>query len=533
MRACVDIGGTKVAVSLSASSDATADRPPQRAHRQDRRQRRRGGADHADDRRGLRRAGRRPGHVDRVGVSSAGPFVLRDGMVELATPNICGGIAGPARGLPNDWMTATARGAAGQALRPRVRVENDAVAALEAERRWGALQGHGPLRLRHLEHRRRHGPVRRRPRAARQERQCRPCGPHASWRQRQRRAVRLRQRRRRRSAGRRQLDRAALRPAPRPICFTAARPASRKALEIVDALCRVMGRMLYNLIATLDLQRISLGGSVFWHHRDFLLPRLQAQIDGKLPPLTRGCAGAGGPRRQGRRLRGAGAARLSGPPPNRRIHDRVAPPPRLPICCWAWAASWARTVSTWAATWAARRNWLLLLFGVSGLGGRGAARFAARPAGLGCCSTSTGSTGAPPASAQATRVHRAPAPRPTTWPRSPRPTGCRRSSSPPPRRTTGPGPWPSASRSSPRAPRLQGAAPQPRDVAVHARPGLLPAQGLRQGQGRLEESLAIGRQIGMPAEDMDIARKALAHAGRHRRAPRARGAASDRSPPRC
>jgi glucokinase len=27
---------------------------------------------------------------------------------------------------------------------------------------------------------------------------------------------------------------------------------------------------------------------VFWHHRDFLLPRLQAQIDGRLPPLTRG-----------------------------------------------------------------------------------------------------------------------------------------------------------------------------------------------------------------------------------------------------
>jgi glucokinase len=27
-------------------------------------------------------------------------------MVELAAPNICGGQAGPARGLPNDWKTA-------------------------------------------------------------------------------------------------------------------------------------------------------------------------------------------------------------------------------------------------------------------------------------------------------------------------------------------------------------------------------------------------------------------------------------------
>ena len=49
-----------------------------------------------------------------------------------------------------------------------------------------------------------------------------------------------------------------------------------------------MGRMLFNLIATLDLERISLGGSVFWHNRDFLLPRLQAEVDGKLVPLTRG-----------------------------------------------------------------------------------------------------------------------------------------------------------------------------------------------------------------------------------------------------
>ena len=43
-----------------------------------------------------------------------------------------------------------------------------------------------------------------------------------------------------------------------------------------------------NLVVTLDLQRISIGGSVFWHHRDFLLPRLRSQISGKLPALTNG-----------------------------------------------------------------------------------------------------------------------------------------------------------------------------------------------------------------------------------------------------
>ncbi len=45
--------------------------------------------------------------------------------------------------------------------------------------------------------------------------------------------------------------------------FAAAATAKPKALATTDALCRVMGRMLFNLVATLDLQRISLGGSVF------------------------------------------------------------------------------------------------------------------------------------------------------------------------------------------------------------------------------------------------------------------------------
>jgi glucokinase len=59
-------------------------------------------------------------------------------------------------------------------------------------------------------------------------------------------------------------------------------------VAIVDELCRVMGRALYNLVVTLDLQGISVGGSVFWHHRDYLLPRLQSVIAGKLPALTDG-----------------------------------------------------------------------------------------------------------------------------------------------------------------------------------------------------------------------------------------------------
>jgi glucokinase len=71
--------------------------------------------------------------------------------------------------------------------------------------------------------------------------------------------------------------------------FVAAYAGDTDAEAIIDELCRVMGRTLYNLIVTLDLCRISLGGSVFWHHRDYLLPKLREQIRGKLPALTQSC----------------------------------------------------------------------------------------------------------------------------------------------------------------------------------------------------------------------------------------------------
>jgi glucokinase len=70
--------------------------------------------------------------------------------------------------------------------------------------------------------------------------------------------------------------------------LAAAQTGDEGAVIIVDELCRVMGRALYNLVVTLDLQAISIGGSVFWHNRDYLLPRLQSQLDGKLPALTAG-----------------------------------------------------------------------------------------------------------------------------------------------------------------------------------------------------------------------------------------------------
>lgn len=70
--------------------------------------------------------------------------------------------------------------------------------------------------------------------------------------------------------------------------FIAARAGDTRAKAIIDDLCDVMGRALYNLVVTLDLQRISVGGSVFWNNRDYLLPKLQASLKVKLPALTDG-----------------------------------------------------------------------------------------------------------------------------------------------------------------------------------------------------------------------------------------------------
>jgi len=286
MRACVDVGGTKVAVSLSrdGASPLVARRsePTAKTGNNDAvalqilRLIDEACAEQAID----------AGQIDCVGVSTAGPFELHGGMVELATPNICGGIAGPARGLPNQWRTALLEAPLARRF-PRVRVENDGVAALEAERRWGALQG-----LDHCAYvtwstgvgvglcvdgrilRGKNGNAGHAGHSfVVDDASGALCGcgnmgdvealiaGNAIARRFGQSAVDL---------------------------FAAAAAGDVGALNITDALCRVMGRMLYNLIATLDLQRISLGGSVFWNNRDFLLPRLQAQIDGQLRPLTDG-----------------------------------------------------------------------------------------------------------------------------------------------------------------------------------------------------------------------------------------------------
>ena len=290
--ACVDIGGTKVAVHIVDERGAHGKLQEPTATT---------GANDALGRQIIRMVGQScavagipVAAVAKVGVSSCGPFVLNHGQVELAAPNICGGLAGKARGLPNDWQTALLE-APLRALFAHVRVENDGIGALEAERRWGALQTNG-VPMTHCAYvtwstgigtglcvdghvlRGKNGNAGHAGHLFVNDNHDALCGcgnigdvegliaGNAIAR---------------RFAVEGYPDAAAL--------FIAAYAGDTRATAIIDELCVVMGRMLYNLIATLDLQRISIGGSVYWHHRDYLLPRLRAYVHGKLPPLTDGC----------------------------------------------------------------------------------------------------------------------------------------------------------------------------------------------------------------------------------------------------
>lgn len=286
MDACIDIGGTKVAVSLSSGSGlalfARRSEPTAKT-----------GDNHALARQIVRlveeacaEIGVAPQTVQRAGVSSAGPFVIRKGLIELAAPNICGGIAGPERGLPNDWLTAPLEAPLRERF-AKVRIENDCVAALEAERRWGALRGYDHCayvtwstgvgvglcvdgRLLHGKN----GNAGHAGHMFVSDNDDALCGcgnvgdvealvaGNAIERRFDADAATLMQR---------------------------AKAGEARAEAVVADLCRVMGRALYNLTATLDLQRISLGGSVFTNNSEYLLPRLQREVSSRFPALTAGC----------------------------------------------------------------------------------------------------------------------------------------------------------------------------------------------------------------------------------------------------
>lgn len=280
--ACVDIGGTKVAVALATQRGFVSSlREPTATT----------GRNDALARQVIRMLGRactqagvEEAALDAVGICSTGPFVRRDGMIEVVSPNVCGALAGAGNTLDNDWQSAVLE----RPLRERyreLRIDNDGIGALVAERRWGALQG--------IDH----------------------CA-YVTWSTGVGTGLCVDGRVLRGKAGNAgHAGHSFVNDAPQPsLCgcgnvgdveaqvggaalarrlgmdtarlMAAARNGDPQARAAVDHACLVLGRLLYNLVATLDLQRVSLGGAVFLHNRELLLPKLQAQLTGRLPALT-------------------------------------------------------------------------------------------------------------------------------------------------------------------------------------------------------------------------------------------------------
>ncbi|MGZ5786796.1 MAG: ROK family protein [Ramlibacter sp.] len=267
MKACVDIGGTKVAVSLAQGRELAWRRTEPTA---------KDGRLAVQVLRMIDQACADAGApaVTEVGVSSCGPFVLRAGMTELAAPNICPGSSVPLEAPLRERFA-------------QVRIENDAVAALEAERRWGALQG-----IDHCAYvtwstgigvglcvdgrvlRGRNG------NAGHAGHTWVSDGPSALCGCGNAGDVESL------VSGSAIARRFAAGPA---LLFEAAQEGDVSAAADVDRLCDVMGRLLHNLVVALDLQAIALGGSVFWHQQRWLLPGLRERLESGGPAvLTRG-----------------------------------------------------------------------------------------------------------------------------------------------------------------------------------------------------------------------------------------------------
>lgn len=229
-----------------------------------------------------RQAGVAPEQIRVLGVASCGPFVRQQGMIALTTPNICGGLA-HAEDLPNDWVAVPLE----QVLRERfdtVVIENDCVAALSAERTFGAAQnepdcvyvtwstgiGFGLCvdgRILHGKHGNA-GHAGHMLMSEREDAVC-GCGNHGDLE-----AL---------ISGRnigtsRQMSAAEL--------FQAAKEGDPEARRVTLRAAQWFGRALYNVTATLDTRLFVIGGSVWLHHGAWLEPIVRAEIAERFPALT-------------------------------------------------------------------------------------------------------------------------------------------------------------------------------------------------------------------------------------------------------
>jgi glucokinase len=224
--------------------------------------------------------------VEAVGVASCGPFVRDNGMVALTAPNLCGARS---KSLPNDWdripLEAVLRERYGTPP-GRLVIENDGVAALAAERSFGAVKdepdcvyvtwstgiGFGLCVDGHIL-RGKHGNAGHAGHMLLSEKSEALCGCGNAG---DVEAL---------ASGRNIAERLSVSAAD---LFGAARSGDAKALAAAEEAAAWVGRALYNLAATLDTRYFVIGGSVWNHHGDWLAPLVRKEVVSRLPALTEG-----------------------------------------------------------------------------------------------------------------------------------------------------------------------------------------------------------------------------------------------------
>lgn len=221
--------------------------------------------------------------VTTIGVSSCGPFTREEGYIALVAPNLCGGLS-LGDDLPNNWKAIPLE----KTLRrhfSHVAIQNDCIAALTAERFFGAAQnepdsiyvtwstgvGFGLCVNGHILH----GKYGNAGHAGHillsetSEALC-GCGNRGDL------ESLVSGRNLARQYGRSAED-----------IFTAASAGDAASMAIVENLAKWFGRGLYNLVTTLDTRCLLIGGSVWRHHAALLAPLVEAEIHARFPALTR------------------------------------------------------------------------------------------------------------------------------------------------------------------------------------------------------------------------------------------------------
>ncbi len=231
-----------------------------------------------------REAGFVPDSLSAIGVGSCGPFVLRDGSIALTAPNLCGGSQHSAD-LPNDWFEIPLE----QVLRERfaqVVIRNDCVAALAAERMFGALQNEANCVYAtwstgigfalcvdgHILHGKNGNAGHAGHMFVGEENDmlC-GCGNRGD----------VEGMISGRNLGHRYGQSVQL-------LFEAARAGDAAARAQVQHAARVLGRALYDLTVTLDSHVFVIGGSIWSHHGEWLRPQVEHELASRLPALTAG-----------------------------------------------------------------------------------------------------------------------------------------------------------------------------------------------------------------------------------------------------